>query len=133
MERELWPVLYRQLQLVAARVQQKYVRYSPWVIAAVLLWAALHDRPIRWACDSRNWSTTRLRPGRLPDQSTVSRRLRRTAFGCFMNELTAHLRGVGLPGLVLTADGKPLLVGGYSKDPEARVGWGAGQMARGYK
>src|SRR5919109_1172467 len=118
MERELWPVLYRQLQLVAARVQQKYVRYSPWVIAAVLLWAALHDRPIRWACDSRNWSTTRLR---------------RTAFGCFMNELTAHLRGVGLPGLVLTADGKPLLVGGYSKDPEARVGWGAGQMARGYK
>src|SRR4051812_12745857 len=116
MERELWPPLYRALRAAARDVRRKYVRYQPWVIAAVLLWAALHDRPVSWACDPAHWAAPRLRPARLPDQSTVSRRMRRVAFDCFLNRLAERLRGAGLPALVLAVDGKPLLAGGNSKD-----------------
>jgi IS5 family transposase len=133
MERELWPLLYRSIREAARDFRQKYVQYQPWAVAAVLLWAALHDRPLAWACDPRHWTTTRLRPARLPSQSTVSRRTRRAAFGCFLNLLTEHLRGGGLPGLALTLDGKPLLVGGCSKDPDAKFGRAAGHLGRGYK
>src|SRR5262245_1663887 len=122
MERELWPPLYHELLAAARDVRQKYVRHQPWAVAAVLLWAALHDRPIRWACDPRHRSTTRLRPAAIPSQSTVSRRARRAAFGLFLTWLTDRLRGGGLPGLALAVDGKPLLVGGCSHDPDARFG-----------
>lgn len=57
MERELWPELYRLVRQLGCEVRQKGVRYQPWVIALVVLWAALHDRPRNWACDSRNWSS----------------------------------------------------------------------------
>jgi hypothetical protein len=133
MERELWPLLYRELQAAARDFRQKYVSHQPWAIAAVLLWAALHDRTTHWACQRRHWSTTRLSPGRLPAGSTVSRRARQTAFGLFLNVLTDRLRGRGLPALVVAVDGKPLLVGGCSKDPDARFGRAAGHMGRGYK
>ena len=61
MERELWPPLYHVLCDVAKDFTQKYVSYHPWVLVAVLCWAALHDRPLSWACNPRPWSTTRLR------------------------------------------------------------------------
>jgi hypothetical protein len=133
MERELWPLLYHELQAAARDVRQRSVQHQPWAIAAVLVWAALHDRTVTWACQPRHWSTTRLRPACLPSQPTVSRRVRRTAFGLFLNVLTDRLRGAGLPALALAVDGKPLLVGGCSKDPDARFGRAAGHVGRGYK
>jgi hypothetical protein len=104
-ERELWKVVYHHLKWAARYFDQKYAHLHPWRIAAVLLWAALHDRPVSWACDKRNWSATRLRPGRLPSPSTVSRRAGRTAFHLFLNRLAERLltrvRGRG----VLLGDG----------------------------
>src|SRR2546421_392530 len=73
MERELWKVVYTRLKRTARRFRQKYVHHQPWRIAAVLLWAAVHDRPVSWACDKRNWSATRRRPGAIP--SAAARRL----------------------------------------------------------
>lgn len=133
MERQLWPLLYHELRAAGQEVRQKYVQRQPWVIAAVLVWAALHDRPVGWACDPAHWATTRRRPARLPSAATVSRRTRRGGFAVFLNALTARLRGAGLPGLVLAVDGKPLLVGGCSHDPDARYGRAAGHMGKGYK
>ena len=51
MERELWPTIYRLLRDEVADFSQKSVQYQPWLIVAVLTWAALHDRPRYWACD----------------------------------------------------------------------------------
>jgi hypothetical protein len=129
MERELWPIGYRELRAAAQGTTQKYAHYHPWVIAAVLVWAALHDRPVSWACDLRNWSTTRLRPAELPSAATVSRRAARTVFGVFLNRVAARLRGEGPPAWELIVDGKPLPVGRCSKDPDAR----AGPLGKGYK
>jgi hypothetical protein len=133
MERELWPLLYHELQQAACDFRQKYVQLQPWTIACVLLWAALHDRPVVWACDPRNWKGTRLRPATLPSQPTVSRRSRTTAFALFLNLLTERWRGRGWPSLVVRLDGKPLLVSGCSQDRQAKFGRGAGHVGRGYK
>jgi hypothetical protein len=133
MERELWPLLYRHLREAAKGFSQKYVRYQPWVLVAVFLWAALHDRPVCWACDQRNWGETRLRPPQLPSPATLSRRIDRTGVGLFWRALEQRLRGDGHPALVAFLDGKPLTVSGVSKDPDARYGRGAGTMAKGYK
>ena len=81
MERELWPPLYRLLRATAKDFHQKYVQYQPWVLVAVLLWTALHDRPVSWACQRRHGSTTTLRPWTLPSASTLSRRLDGVAVG----------------------------------------------------
>lgn len=132
MERELWPPLYRLVTEVAASVRQKDVTYQPGVIATVFLWAALHDRPTEWACDRRNWDT-RLRPFALPSPSTMSRRLDDIAVGVVLRHVEDRLREARPPGLVQAIDGKPLVVGGLSHDPDARCGHGAGKLAKGYK
>jgi hypothetical protein len=129
MERELWPRLYKELRAAAGGTTQKYVHFHPWVIVAVLLWAALHDRSVEWACDARNWSTTRLRPRKLPSRSTMSRRIKRTVFEVFLNRVADRLKGSGPPAWELVVDGKPLPVGKCSKDPDARPG----PHGRGYK
>jgi DDE family transposase len=133
MERELWPPLYRLLLDTAKGFSQKYVQHQPWVLVAVVLWAALHDRPVSWACRKRHWSTTTLRPGRLPSPATLSRRVDGVAVGLFWRALEQRLRDSGRPALVAVVDGKPLPVGGNSKDPDARFGRGAGCLAKGYK
>lgn len=133
MERELWPTLYRHVCVTAHEVQQKYVQIQPWIIVATMLWAALHDRPVSWACDPHNWSTTRLRPLRIPSEPTMSRRVDSVSTGLFWRQLEQHLRQSGQPALLAFLDGKPLPIGGNSKDPDAHWGRGAGGLAKGYK
>jgi hypothetical protein len=132
-ERELWPILYDYVQDTAKHVRQKYVQIQPWVVVATMLWAALHDRPVTWACDPRHWSTTRLRPLRIPSESTITRRIDSVATGIFWRALEQRLRGSGNPALLAFLDGKPLPIGGNSKDPDARWGRGVGGLAKGYK
>jgi len=133
MERKLWPVLYRAVRQVGLRMKQKGVRYQPWMIAAVMLWAALHDRPRSWACMKANWSSTRLRLVQLPSPSVLSRRVDSVGMGIFWRMLEEALRGTAFSGLISIVDGKPLFVGGCSKDPDARKGYGADMMGKGYK
>ncbi len=133
MERELWPLLYRYLRATADHVSQKYVQIQPWIVVATMLWAALHDRPVSWACNPRNWSTTKLRPRRIPSQPTMSRRVDSVGTGLFWYRLQEKLRGSGHPALLAFVDGKPLPVGGNSKDPDAHWGRGAGGLAKGFK
>lgn len=133
MERELWPPLYRLLQEVAKDFRQKYVQMQPWVLVAVMLWAALHDRPVSWACQPRHWSTTTLKPCHLPSAATMSRRIDGVAVGLLWRPLERRPRDGGQPALVAFVDGKPLPVGGNSKNPDARFGRGAGCVAKGYK
>ena len=133
MERELWPRLYHLVMEVGETMRLADVTYQPHIIALVFLWAALHDRPVSWACDGRNWSTTTLRPATVPSPSTLSRRLRRVDTAMLMRDLVQRLRQEGDPRLVAVIDAKPLPVGGASQDPEARCGRGAGMWARGYK
>ena len=133
MERELWPPLYRALREVGKDFRQKYVRYQPWVVAAIFLWAAIHDRPVSWACAPAHWSTTRLRPLCIPSDSTLSRRAEGVPVGALLRALEQRLRERGEQRLLALLDGKPLPVSGVSKDPDAKRGRAAGGMGKGYK
>ena len=56
MEGELWEILYAWVTAEAKlRPRQQRVRYGDWVILLVVLWAALHDRPLSWACRPESW------------------------------------------------------------------------------
>lgn len=133
MERELWPRLYRLVDQVGRTMRLAEVTFQPQMIALVFLWAALHDRPVKWGCDVRNWSTTTLRPFSLPSPSTMSRRLRRLDTAMFMRLIIERIRAIGDAELIAVIDGKPLPIGGSSQDPESHCGHGAARLAKGYK
>jgi hypothetical protein len=132
-ERELWSILYPLLRHVGKDFSQKYVRFQPWVLVAVTLWAALHDRPIGWACDPDNWAKTSHRPRRLPSPSVLSRRGHGVAVGLVRRAVEQAIRDRQEPALVAFLDGKPLSIPAISSDPDAGFGRGAGQMSKGYK
>lgn len=133
MERELWPRLYHVIREVGHRFHQKYVQYQPWVIVLVLAWAVLHDRPVSWACEAKNWRTTTLRPLQLPSDSTISERARAASLAAFLREVDDTFRRTLPPHLAALLDGKSLCVGGATQDQTARYGRAAGVMAKGYK
>lgn len=69
----------------------------------------------------------------MPDQSTMSRRLRRPATLAMLAELLDELRPDAGDTLVKRIDGKPLPVPRHSRDRTATFGRGAGGPDRGYK
>lgn len=131
MERELWRLIVVALKRMPRRRPRNAV-YTDQQILAVLLWAALHDRPVSWACRRRNWPMQAWRRT-LPDQSTMSRRLRRPATLDLLVWILMALQQTLEEGDVLVADGKPLELSENTGDPDARTGRGAGRFAKGYK
>jgi len=113
----------------AKTCRRSHVHFSDAVIVTVFLWAVLHDRPVEWACQPKNWKGTSRRPVQFPAESTMSRRLETPSVQAFQVALEQRVRGAGDAGLIQMIDGKPLTVGGCSKDPDAK----AGRTARGYK
>jgi hypothetical protein len=129
MERELWKALYRLTRRLSSD-RSGHVYSVSWIVG-VYLWAVVHDRPVSWACRPENWpSSWRVR---LPSQSTASRRLRTAAAAELIERLRNHCCHGPQPPNVSCLDGKPLPVGGFSKDPDATRGHGVGGPARGYK
>jgi hypothetical protein len=132
MERKLWLRLYAVIWSVRHPRPPAGVSHADQWVVLVHLWACLHDRPTRWACQPGHWPPD-LRPARLPSQPTMSRRLRSAGVNALLNALLARYRGSPQDDWVRYLDAKPLAVGGMSKDPDAADGYGAGGYFRGYK
>lgn len=133
MERELWRIISDRItQLDHLHRKPKRLTHTTGRIVRVLLWAVLHDRPIDWACDRCNWAGVRP-PTRLPDQSTMSRRLRRVPTLQMIEQLIDMLDTDTSHRLHKYLDGKPLTVSRHSQDTDATFGRGAGGRDRGYK
>ena len=133
MERKRWNELYCLAMELSRGWPDGHV-YRAAFIVGVYLWAAAHDRPVVWACEPINWPTE-MKIGRLPSQATMSRRLQSSAVKNLlvlvedaMCRLTTSPEAAAEP---LVIDGKPLTVGGYSKDPEAKYGRAAGGFSAG--
>ena len=134
MDGELWYGCYRLLKQVERRcARTPHVVFSDARIVEVFLGAVLHDRPVNRACQKRHWPPHRRGEG-LPSGATMSRRLRTWPVLWMLELMAAMLQDRPRErGLIHTADGLPLAVGGCSKDPDAKVGKGSGGLARGYK
>jgi hypothetical protein len=135
MERERWYQLYRLAVELSRGWRDGHV-YSCALIVGVYLWAVLHDRPVSWACNPANWPAE-INIGKLPAQDRMSRRLRtkavRDLLALMEHAIRQQTNAPETAAEPLVVDGKPLAVGNYSKDPEAKVGRAAGRFARGYK
>lgn len=131
MERELWRLISGSLRRLPHRRLRNAV-YTDAEVLAVLLWAALHQRPVSWGCKRSNWPVQAWRR-RLPEQSTMSRRLRDPAVPGLMRELADRIQRRLPPGRVMLTDGKAFMLEDRTGDRDASVGRGSGRMARGYK
>ena len=131
MERELWKLIVAALKRLP-RTRPRNAVYTDSEVLAVLLWAVLHDRPISWACARRHWPPQAWRR-RLPDQSTMSRRMRTDATRDQLALVLTHVQASLPHGRLLFTDGKAFSVSDFTSDPDAANGWGTGHMARGYR
>ncbi len=132
MEAKLYRIVYRFVMGIAHRRRGKGQQFSDYTIVLVYLWSVLHDRPVCWACDRLNWPRTLERS--LPSDTTMSRRLRSLGVLQLLERVLAAVADLMPTPPVKLIDSKPLLVGAYSKDRDARRGrLAACQMARGYR
>lgn len=92
------------------------------------LWCMIGQRcgPVRYAIGPYRLST-------LPSQSTVSRRLHSPSVQQLLLAVEASLGSDVHSWWIYRIDSKPLTVGGYSKDPDAKWGYATKSYARGYK
>jgi hypothetical protein len=133
MERELFRTVYCLVQELGRSRGSAGVVHPDWKIVVVHLWAALHNRPISWACQRRHWPPA-ARTLELPSESTMSRRQRRAAVRSLADAVESSLRRrlAGTEPLAYV-DAKPLPIGPCSKDPDAASGFAGCGTGRGYK
>src|SRR5262245_12124099 len=129
MEHQLWKAIVAVLAELDKPVAKAVFDFSDEQIVKVYYWAVIHDRPTSWACQKRHWPIHRRR-GKLPSQPTMSRRLRTPSVVALLGALERRVTAPKAPGLFWMIDGKPLAIGGKSKDRQAGYGHAAGCKAK---
>ena len=132
MEAKLYAQLYQLVFSTAHSPRRAREQYCDRWVVMIYFWSVIHDRCVSWACDSDNWPESLDRP--LISQSRMSRRLRTVGVIQLIERLLNKVsERFGTP-LVKEIDSKPLVVGAYSKDGDARRGRLAdGQFGKGYR
>ena len=106
--------------------------YSDASIAFAHFLAKQQNRSMLWASDQHNWPIC-YRRVRLPGYSQIMRRLKTASIQALLRRLEAEFRAALPDSREKICDGKPLVVGGFSKDHDARTGKVPGGFARGYR
>lgn len=133
MELQLFKAIVELIHQLSKPMPSKNFRFSDDRIAEVWFWAVIHDRPVSWAVQLENWPV-HLRRKALPSGSQMSRRLRTCSMRRLFQALEERiLAPQDSSGLIWFIDGKPLVIGGASKDRQAGYGRSAGGKAKGYK
>jgi hypothetical protein len=132
-EHQLWNEILALLERIDKPRRRGVEVFTAGEIVMTWMWAVLHDRPVSWACEARNWPLY-LRRRRLPSSSTMSRRLRSPAVRRLLKQLEQHAVATRQHmSLLWFVDSKPLVISGCSKDRQAGYGRAAGCKAKGYK
>ncbi|SRR6266516_885139 len=100
------------------------------------LWEAVYRLILGEACDRRNWPDAHRRCRDLLSDARICERLRTLSVLQLLAAVLDRLASLAPPAqtLVRAVDGKPLPVGGYSKDRDARWGKSAADgWEKGYK
>lgn len=132
MEGQLWKEIVMVLMHVCKRHKRACEDFSDADIVRVYYWAVIHDRPVSWACQAKNWPLHARRKA-LPSNTTMSRRQRTATVIRLLNAVEQHVTRPAGRGLYWMIDGKPLVIGGCSKDRQAGYGKAAASKAKGYK
>src|ERR1051325_6521610 len=132
MEHQLWKAIVALLLTLDKPRTPARFDFSDADIVKVFYWSVIHDRPTCWACVKKHWPI-HLRPRPLPSPATMSRRLRSPRVVALLDALERRVTAPKGPGLFWMLDGKPLPIGGCSKDRQAGYGRAARSKAKGYK
>lgn len=132
MEGQLWEAIVMVLKQIRKRTKRASEDFSDDEIVRVYYWAVIHDRPISWACQPKNWPLHARRKS-LPSDTTMSRRQRSPHVVKLLDAVEQRVTSPKSPGLYWMIDGKPLVIGGCSKDRQAGYGKAAASKAKGYK
>ena len=132
MEHQLWKAIVGILITLGKGRRATAFDYSDEDIVKTYYWSVIHDRPVCWACSRRNWPI-HLRKKKLPSPTTMSRRLRTPSVVTLLDALEQRVLAPKQPHLFWMIDGKPLPIGGCSKDRQAGYGRAASCKAKGYK
>lgn len=132
MEHQLWKSIVALLATLDKPRTPTCFDFTDDDIVKVYYWSVLCDRPTSWACRKEHWPI-HLRKRPLPSAATMSRRLRSPSVVALLDALERRVVAPKQPGLFWMIDGKPMTIGGCSKDRQAGYGRAAGCMAKGYK
>jgi len=132
MEYQLWQCIVALLVGLDKTPHPTGCDFSDTRIVQVYYWAVIHERPVSWACQRRHWPVHQRRRT-LPSNSTMSKRLRTPTVRTLLTEMERRVVAPREPEMFWMIDGKPLVIGGCSKDRQAGYGRAAGGKAKGYK
>ncbi len=132
MERQLLCAIVSVLNRLVERRSRGRFTYSDVDILRVYYWSVINDRSRHWACQRQNWPLwDRRHP--LPSESELSRRMRSRSIRQLMDGVESHVTRPSGDCMWWIIDGKPMTIGGASKDRQAGFGRAAGCKAKGYK
>ena len=107
MERQLWKLIVSLLEELDKSRTRREGDFADRRIVAVYYWGVVHDRPVHWSVQRRNWPID-LRRWPLPSNTTMSRRLRSKSVRCLLEALEQRVvRKPESSSLVWLIDGKP--------------------------
>jgi hypothetical protein len=132
MEGQLWRMIVSVLRELIKRRKRARERFSDEEIVLTFYWSVIHDRPVSWSCRRENWPIWRRRKP-VPSSSTMSHRLRSASVRALLDALERRVVRPSENNLYWMIDGKPLVIGGCSKDRQAGYGRAAQSKAKGYK
>ena len=121
MEGQLWRLILAILATVDKRRKRAKQDFSDEDIVKVFYWSVIHDRPISWACQRRNWPLY-LRRQQLPSNTTMSRRLRSASVVALLDALERRVTAPTHLHLYWMIDGKPLAISGCTNSSSVRLG-----------
>jgi hypothetical protein len=133
MDGQLLRKLYHELFHNRKRMIARRCTYSDAIILWIHFIAVTHDRSHYWAHDKRNWPLWSRGLAR-PSYSQLMRRLQTPAIQTHLEALDQTFRSQLANSHDKAVDGKPLVVGAYSKDRDAKRGrLSSNAWGRGYK
>lgn len=132
MEHQLWKAIVALLASFGKPRRRRARSFDDHEIAKIYYWSVIHDRPVCWALRRAHWPV-HCRGQPLPSATTMSRRLRSPSVVALLDALERCVVAPKEPELFWMIDGKPLPIGGCSKDRQAGYGRAAKCMAKGYK
>jgi len=106
--------------------------YSDAVMILIHVFAVLTNHSARWAHNKKNWPLWARRL-EFPSYSQLMRRLKEPVIAELISTLSREYRSTLPVTREKVCDGKPMVVSGFSKDPDVRSGKACGEWHKGYK
>jgi Transposase DDE domain len=133
MDQTLWRRILPLIKQEARRLGRlPKATFPDWLIVAMEVWRTEENKPMCWACDRQHYPGF-FRPKRLPSISQFTRRIKTPRCRRILEALHRRTSASASPTAISYFDGKPLIVGAASRDPEALRGHIMGGFAKGYK